>query len=186
MSQLDLYQTFSLFSYNRAVLAAVLECGEDVVLLPDVQPALLPGVLQLQRLEVVSETPLARPDHRHQAEVLQLVGRVDRPLLTFQHHSHVQLLHHQVHHLAGGGPGGDVQLERRAARQARLVGGEDLQNPRLQLFGSRLRQICGVGNLEESVRHRLAFLQVLQRSEIGGVDICARFDVRQALGKTAF
>lgn len=90
------------------MLAAVLEGCEDVLLLPHVQSALLPRVLKLKELEVVPQATLPGADHGHQAEVRQLVGRIDGALLPLQDYGHVQLLHHQVHDLSGRGPRRDV------------------------------------------------------------------------------
>jgi len=57
----------------------VLDCGEKVVLHPHKESTLLPGVLQVERLEVVPEAPLAVADDGDEAKVLQLVVLVDGP-----------------------------------------------------------------------------------------------------------
>ena len=51
----------------------VVDGGQQVVPSPDKEPALLPGVLQVEGAEVVAEAALAIADHCHQAEVAQLV-----------------------------------------------------------------------------------------------------------------
>lgn len=70
----------------------VLQGGEDVLLLPHVESAFLPRVLQLQGLEIVAEAAFSGSYHRHQAEVLELVCGVDRPFLAFKDDGHVELL----------------------------------------------------------------------------------------------
>lgn len=110
------------------MLAAVLEGRQDVLLLSDVEPALLPRVLQLERLEVVPEAALPGPDDRDQAEVGQLVLAVDRALEALQQDRHVELLDHELDDLAGRRARGHVQLEARARGQAGLVGRVDLRN----------------------------------------------------------
>ena len=92
---------------HGGVAGDVLDRRQQVVLHPHEQPPLLPGVLQVQRLEVVPQAPLPAPDHRHQAEVPQLLVLVERPVLALEDDGHVELLDDEVDHLPGGGAGGD-------------------------------------------------------------------------------
>ena len=78
---------------------------------PDEQAAFLPGILQIQRLEVISQTPLSVPNNSHQTEVSQFLIFVQRPLLAFEDDGHVELLDDEVHHLSGGGVIGHRNLD---------------------------------------------------------------------------
>ena len=77
---------------------------------PDEQAAFLPGILQIQRLEVISQTPLSVPNNSHQTEVSQFLIFVQRPLLAFEDDGHVELLDDQVHHLPRRGARGHGDL----------------------------------------------------------------------------
>lgn len=81
----------------------MLNSRQEIVLHPDEQAAFLPGILQIQRLEVISQTPLSVPNNSHQTEVSQFLIFVQRPLLAFEDDGHVELLDDEVHHLSGGG-----------------------------------------------------------------------------------
>ena len=76
----------------------------------DKQATLLPRVLQIQRLEVVSETPLAVPDDGDQTEVLEFLVFVEGPLLALEDDGHVELLDDQVHDLPRRGARGHGDL----------------------------------------------------------------------------
>ena len=74
---------------------------QKIVLHPDKQAAFLPGILQIQWLEVVSQTPLSVPNDSNQTEVSEFLIFVQRPLLALEDDGHVQLLDDQIHHLPG-------------------------------------------------------------------------------------
>ena len=78
----------------------MLNSRQEIVLHPDEQAAFLPGILQIQRLEVISQTPLSVPNNSHQTEVSQFLIFVQRPLLAFEDDGHVELLNHKVHNLS--------------------------------------------------------------------------------------
>lgn len=104
-----------------------LERGQHVLLVSDVHAAVPPRVGQLQRFEVVAQTPFPGPGHRHQTEVAELRARVDRARLALDHHRHVQLLQEQLHHFAGRRRRTDVQLQAGRMRQTGVVGGAHLR-----------------------------------------------------------
>ena len=72
---------------------------------PDKQAAFLPGILQIQWLEVISQTTLSVSNDSNQAEVSEFLIFVQRPLLALEDDGHVELLDDQVHHLPGAGVG---------------------------------------------------------------------------------
>ncbi len=94
---------------------------QQVVPHPDEQPALLPRVLQVQRLEVVPEASLPVPNDGDEAELGQPVSVVHWPLPPLEDDGHVELLDDQVDDLAGGGRRGHVQADGGARGQAGLV-----------------------------------------------------------------
>ena len=79
----------------------MLNCSQQVVFHSHKQPALLPRILQIQRLEVVTETSLPGSDHGNQTEVAQLFVLVKGSVLALENDSHVELLDDKVHHLPG-------------------------------------------------------------------------------------
>ena len=79
---------------------------QKIVLHPDKQAAFLPGILQIQWLEVVPQTPLPVPNNSNQTEVSKFLIFVQRPLLALEDDGHVELLDDEVHDLPGGGVGG--------------------------------------------------------------------------------
>lgn len=107
---------------ERWMSRAVLESSEDIVFLTHKQPPLLPRVLQLQRLEVVTQAAFSCADHRDQTEVGQLVGRVDWAVFSLQNHRHVELLHHEINNFARRCSWWHVELETGASRQACVIG----------------------------------------------------------------
>ena len=74
---------------------------QKIVLHPDKQAAFLPGILQIQRLEIVSQTTLSISNNGDQTEVSEFLIFVQRPLLALEDDGHVQLLDDQIHHLPG-------------------------------------------------------------------------------------
>ena len=66
----------------------------------DKQASFLPGVLKIQRLEVVSQTAFSVTNDCHKTKVLQLFILIQRSFFALEDDSHVELLDHQVHHLS--------------------------------------------------------------------------------------
>ena len=79
---------------RRRVDRGPLKRRQEVVLHPDEQFPGLPGVLEVERPEVISEAAFPRPDDGDEAEVSQVLFFVDGPVPTLQDDGHVQLLHH--------------------------------------------------------------------------------------------
>lgn len=88
-----------------------LERGQHVLLVPDVHAAVPPRFGQLQRFEIVPQTPFPGPGHRDQTEVAELGARVNRSRFPFDHHRHVELLQEQLHHFPGRCRRADVQFQ---------------------------------------------------------------------------
>ena len=76
---------------------------QKIVLHPNKQAAFLPGILQIQWLEVISQTTLSVSNDSNQTEVSEFLIFVQRPLLALEDDGHVELLDDQVHHLPGAG-----------------------------------------------------------------------------------
>jgi len=104
----------------------MLDGCEQIVLHADKQATLLPRVLQIQRLEVVAETPLAVPDDGDQTEVLEFLVLVERPLLALEDDGHVELLDDQVHDLPRRGARGHGDLHTGALGKTCIVSCEHL------------------------------------------------------------
>ena len=85
----------------------VLDGGQQVVLHPHEKAPFLPWVLEVQRLEVISETSFTVAYYSNQAEVAQFFTFIKGALLPLKDDGHVELLDDQVHHLPCTGAGGD-------------------------------------------------------------------------------
>ena len=98
--------------------------------------------------EVISKAALPAPYDRDQAEVVQLLVLVDRPVFTLQDDRHVKLLDDEVDHLSGRGRGRDLDAHAGAVRETGVVCRVDLQD--VGLRGTDLRRVVvlvGVGRV---------------------------------------
>uniref|UniRef100_A0A182NRT1 Uncharacterized protein n=1 Tax=Anopheles dirus TaxID=7168 RepID=A0A182NRT1_9DIPT len=100
----------------RRVSIRMLDRGQQIVLLAYVQSALAPGVLELQRPEVVPQAPFPGAYDRHETKVVQPLRGVDGSFATLQHDRHVELFYDEIDHLACTRPGCDAKLQRRPTR----------------------------------------------------------------------
>ena len=98
--------------------------------------------------EVISKAALPAPYDRDQAEVVQLLVLVDRPVFTLQDDRHVKLLDDEVDDLSGRGRGRDLDAHAGAVRETGVVCRVDLQD--VGLRGTDLRRVVvlvGVGRV---------------------------------------
>ncbi|KAK7861903.1 hypothetical protein R5R35_010803 [Gryllus longicercus] len=108
--------------------STLFKSSQNIMFLANIQTTFLPWILELQRLEVISQTTFSCSNDSYKAKISQFVIWINRSIFAFQYHCYIELFHYQVNNLSGCCPRSDMQFKASSTCQASFISSIYLQH----------------------------------------------------------